>query len=68
MGLPDDSVRTALVLFQLPRPTTLFFFVDLPVSVEMFGQAKESKRSVERDTKGKEVGGEKEEKSSGAER
>lgn len=26
MGMPDDSVRVSVVLFQLPWPTTLFFF------------------------------------------
>lgn len=24
LGLPDESVRNVLILFQLPRPTTLF--------------------------------------------
>lgn len=27
LGLPDDSVRNSVVLFQLLGPTTLFFFL-----------------------------------------
>lgn len=35
LGLPDDSVRNSVVLFQLLGPTTLFFFLFFFLSLSL---------------------------------